>query len=49
MYRYSILIVQMKYRQTIKIKLSNMQKKLKNIDNFLIYENSVKKQNEIQL
>jgi len=37
----------MKYRQTIKIKLSNMQKKLKNIDNFLIYENSVKKQNEI--
>lgn len=37
----------MKYRQTIKIKLSNMQQKLKNIDNFLIYENSVKKQNEI--
>jgi len=24
-----------------------MQQKLKNIDNFLIYENSVKKQNEI--
>ena len=37
----------MKYRQTIKIKLSNMQQKLKNIDNFLINENSVKKQNEI--
>lgn len=37
----------MKYRQTIKIKLSNIQQKLKNIDNFLINENSVKKQNEI--
>lgn len=37
----------MKYRQTIKIELSNMQQKLKNIDNFLINENSVKKQNEI--